>query len=79
MTPMVTTQAASATIDNGRVTVLGSGRMMRSKAAVLSADRAAPVTGRYLNKSNMYEYFTVKDRSVRSGRSNRSYRPRVSV
>lgn len=44
MTPMVTTQAASARIDNGRVTVLGSGRMMRSKAAGLSADRAARVT-----------------------------------
>src|SRR5688572_29142850 len=33
----------------------------------------------YRNKSNMYEYLTVKDRSVRSGRSNRSYSPRVSV
>ena len=36
--------------------------------------------GRYLGtRSSMYEYFTVSERSVRSGRSKRSYNPRVSV
>ena len=47
--------------------------------------RGSPPTGRmpsasaYWNRSNMYEYLTMNERSVRSGRSTRSYNPRVSV
>ena len=77
-------------MDSGRVIARGNGRKMRSKAVFLSADRADHLTQTpcgtnrpertgYRNKSNMYEYFTVNDLSVRSGRSNSSYSPRVSV
>ena len=73
--------AAAPTLSSkgGPVTTSGPVTRLAQSAAASDTTTATTIAGRramtiylYLNKSNMYEYLTVSDRSVRSGRSNKS-------